>query len=95
MFNSRQQTLLGVEVALIIITAIVLTIRIYSRIWLNRSLGLDDVLMVIATVNLPNSWTIFRRIRATNIYYLGIRHCPDRGNYSAFKLWMGGLHILA
>ncbi|PUU83478.1 hypothetical protein B9Z19DRAFT_1141590, partial [Tuber borchii] len=39
-----------VEVALIIITAIVLTIRIYSRAWLNRSLGLDDVLMVIATV---------------------------------------------
>ncbi|PWW80688.1 hypothetical protein C7212DRAFT_32834, partial [Tuber magnatum] len=38
-----------VEIALISITAIVVTIRIYSRGWLNRSLGMDDLLMVIAT----------------------------------------------
>ncbi|KAG0137442.1 hypothetical protein HOY82DRAFT_477493 [Tuber indicum] len=49
MFNQRQQTLLGVEIALIVLTTIVVTIRIYSRAWLNRSLGMDDFLMVIAT----------------------------------------------
>ncbi|CUS08050.1 unnamed protein product [Tuber aestivum] len=59
MFNSRQQTLLDIEIALIVITAIVVTIRIYSRGWLNRSLAMDDLLMVIATASFPNSWTAF------------------------------------
>ncbi|RPB00493.1 hypothetical protein L873DRAFT_1680359 [Choiromyces venosus 120613-1] len=49
MYNSRQQTLLGVENALIFITVAVVAIRIYSRGWLSRTFGTDDVLMVIAT----------------------------------------------
>jgi hypothetical protein len=50
-YDSQQGPLVGIQIFLLVVALIMCCLRVYSRLVIVHSLGLDDYIMILATVS--------------------------------------------